>query len=169
MNRTLGAAFLSIGLVSGAHSQSLTNPTQGTGFAPMGIADPQMVIYRVIGVFDDGQAGHQGASTAFICTNIATTTEQVRIRVFRNDASLAQDGVYDIAAKVTFTMATHTSLSLNENASLNTGAITQGHAVIFATTTNIACTAMIVNAAGSYPYGIPLTMLRYNAHPGTSE
>src|SRR5262249_32837013 len=52
------------------------------GMAPpasAGVNDPEVIIYRFPGVFDDGNTGQVGAATAFHCTNFSGVLENVRI------------------------------------------------------------------------------------------
>ena len=55
------------------------------------------------------------------------------------------------------------------SAVLGTGAINQGTAAIAATSINLICTAMTVDAASFSPVGISLRGIRFNPIPGSRE
>jgi hypothetical protein len=70
----------------------------------------------------------------------------------------------------TVTLSTHFTRLFVEDFALSRGVvINQGSAEISATSTDIFCSAMIVNAASASPDGIALHMVRFNAATGTQE
>src|SRR5262249_24480511 len=115
--------------------------------------------------------------TVFLCTNFSGVTETIRFATRRADGSLATNLTINIAHLATVSVGTGAfpdgsipphvstySLSLN----LATGAVL-GTAAIAATSTNIICTAMVLDAANSKPDGVALRGIRFNPVPGSQE
>ncbi|HET7681127.1 MAG TPA: hypothetical protein VFK79_13470, partial [Xanthobacteraceae bacterium] len=68
------------------------------------------------------------------------------------------------------TLSTHFTRMFFEDAVLSPGeAINQGQAEIFATSVDIFCSVMIVDAEVVFPEGIELHLVRFNPMPGTLE
>jgi hypothetical protein len=65
-------------------------------------------------------------------------------------------------------VSTHpTTIFIESN--LATGTFSQGTTAIAATSINVICTAMIVDAASASPIGIALRGIRFNPIPGAQE
>lgn len=162
MNKWL-AALVALGVALPPLAQTLQPASAAT-------TDPLTIIYRVAGVADDGGAGLFGYATSFMCTNVSPVPEKVRFRVL--DKFGAALGVFTLTltSNESYTASTHLSAWVFDDHLLSDGvAITQGSAIIYATSPKVICTAMIVDSAADAPVGIPLHMVRYNAIPNTLE
>lgn len=139
--------------------------------APQAITDPLTTVYRVSGVRDDGSAtDNTGVATVFSCSTNSAAQERIRVFVRGSGGTIVGDLTATASARGTLTFATHATAAFIENAgSLTTGTVAQGAATIQSTTTNITCSAMIVNAASSVPDGVALHMQRFNPLAGTQE
>jgi len=131
--------------------------------------DPEVIIYRVSGVLDSGGPGPTGFATAIFCTNFSGTTELVRIVVRSPSAVVLANVAFPLPHLNTLPMSTKPTNVYNATP-LNTGGIGGiGTAAIAATSVNVTCTAMQVDAASLTPIGIALHMTRFNPAPGTQE
>jgi len=134
--------------------------------AQAAIGDPEVIIYRVSGVLDDGVAN--GAATSFHCTNFSGVNETVRIVVRDGNGTLLKNVPLTIAHLRTTTASTKDTV-IYFDVDMATGSIQQGTAAIAATSVNVTCTAMQVLPQGVFPQGIALHMTRFNPIPGTQE
>lgn len=154
--------------VSGT-AQDRTNPL-GNGVAPMATTDPEMMIYRVAGVVNSNATMMNGVATSFMCYSNSAVAENVRIRILNWNGEVAGDIYHVIQSKRTVTFSTHSTASLAEDALLAEGKlINQGTAAIIATSKEVYCSAMLIDAATTVPNGIALHMVRFNPAPGTVE
>jgi hypothetical protein len=128
--------------------------------------DPEVIIYRVSGVLDDGISN--GTATSFHCTNFSGVAENVRFVVRGPTAVILANQAFAIPHLHTFTASTK-EVSIYADVSLATGAVQQGTAAIAATSVNVTCTAMQVLPQGALPQGIALHMTRFNPIAGTQE
>ena len=131
--------------------------------------DPEVIIYRFPGVFDDGGAAGVGTATVFHCTNFSGVTETIRLVTRRDDGSLLTNVTTGIAHLATKSAGTHSVNSYGLDVSLATGGINQGTTAIAATSINIICTAMTIDAAAAKPAGVALRGIRFNPIPGSQE
>jgi hypothetical protein len=69
----------------------------------------------------------------------------------------------------TKTALTHPVNSYTTQLSLNTSSVQQGTTAIAATSTNIICTAMTIDASAALPTGIALRGIRFSPVPGSQE
>ena len=131
--------------------------------APQAVSDPLKVIYRVPGVRDTA-----GIATVFSCTSNSSVEELLKSTVRKDDGSEAGFAQIPIPARSTRVVATRDTNAFTESAS---GFATdlQGIATISASTTNVFCSAMLVDPTPTTPNGIALHMVRFNPHPGTEE
>src|SRR4051812_48145477 len=136
--------------------------------AQAAITDPEIVIYRFPGVADNGGAGGQGLATVFHCTNFSGVQEALRIVVRDADGTIRANFSQAINHLQTVTLSTKGTAIYVETV-FSMGTIQQGTAAIAATTTNLICTAMTVDAASSSPVGIALRGIRFNPAPGSQE
>ncbi|HET6378524.1 MAG TPA: hypothetical protein VFG05_09505 [Methylocella sp.] len=137
---------------------------------PQALTYPQQIIYRVSGVRDDGQKPELGVATSFHCTNWSNLPEKLAIAVYNFNGGLARARSFIVNSHHTFTVSTHRTKIFSEDAVLSPGVdIDQGYAQIHSTTTNIYCSAMIVDAASSAPAGIALHLVRFNPYPGSTQ
>ena len=131
--------------------------------------DPEVILYRVSGVSDSGGNANTGVATSFHCTNFSGVTETVRIVLRAKTATLLTNVAFTVQHLETHTTSTKATNLFSDDTVLNSGLVFQGTAAIAATSTNIICTSMIVDAAATAPAGISLRMLRFNPIPGTQE
>src|SRR4051812_22124955 len=131
--------------------------------------DPEVIIYRFPGVFDDGGAFGVGTATAFHCTNFSGATEILRFVTRNFDTTLKTNVTTVLAHLETRTMFTRGVPSYTNGGSLATGNVGQGTTAIAATSTNIICTAMTIDAAATKPLGVALRGIRFNPIPGSQE
>src|SRR5262245_866426 len=131
--------------------------------------DPEVIIYRVAGVLDSGGAGPTGFATAIFCTNFSGVTETVRIVIRSPSAVVLANLTFPLLHLKTLQVSTKPT-NVYGATSLNTGYTGGiGTAAIAATSVNVTCTAMQVDAASLTPIGIALHMTRFNPAPGTEE
>ena len=128
--------------------------------------DPEIIIYRVSGVLDDGASN--GTATSFHCTNFSGVTENVRFVVRGPGAVILFNNFFPIIHLHTLTVSTK-EVVIYSDVSLGTGPVQQGTAAIAATSVNVTCTAMQVLPQGALPQGIALHMTRFSPIPGTQE
>jgi hypothetical protein len=115
-------------------------------------SDPEVIIYRFPGVFDDGSGDNLGVATVFHCTNFSGVTENLRFVTRDQGGDLLANKVIGIAHLMTLTTATHQTTLYNENSfPLGTSVVAQGTTAIAATSINIICTAVTINAAATVP------------------
>ena len=136
--------------------------------ADAAVGDPEMVIYRFPGVADNGGGPGVGVATVFHCTNFSGVQETLRIVTRSSAGVLITNNAPTILHLQTLTLATH-SVSAYVSGALLTGAVTQGTAAIAATSVNIICTAMTIDASTAAPVGVALRGIRFNPAPGSQE
>lgn len=166
-------SILAVAIVTIATPVAAQQPSSdrlGNQVAPFGATDPLRVIYRVSGVRDDGDASQSGIATSFHCSSNSLVTETIKFRVFDPTGTVAGEFALPIGKGQTITASTHDTRVFSEHAYL-TGerALSQGMGTIFATSPNIICSAMVVDASSSIPVGVSLHMVRFDARPGTQE
>jgi|SRR5262249_4282865 len=132
-----------------------------------GILDPEVLIYRFPGVIDDGGTSVVGVATMFYCTNFSGNSDNIRLVTRAADGTLKVNFSLTVQHLETRAFATHDT-ALFEVA-MNTGAVTHGTTAIAATSINIICTAMIIDAANPTPTGVALRGIRFNPVPGSQE
>jgi dihydrodipicolinate synthase/N-acetylneuraminate lyase len=131
--------------------------------------DPEVIIYRFPGVVDDGDS-NAGIATIFNCTNFSGTTETVRFATRSTSGTLIGNVTVSIQHLATKTASTHNTLAFTDDTLvLQIAMLGQGTTAIAATSINIICTAMIVDAANAKPVGVALRGIRFNPIPGTQE
>jgi hypothetical protein len=126
--------------------------------------DPEVIIYRFPGVTDNA-----GMATVFFCTNFSGVTENIRFvtRAFNGD--LIQNSTKSVVHLGTITVNTHQTAAYAPDLDLATGTFSGGTTAIAATSTNIICTAMTIDAANPKPDGVALRGIRFNPVPGSQE
>jgi len=129
--------------------------------------DPEVIIYRFPGVADNGST-NSGIATVFHCTNFSGVQENLRIVVRATDGTLTGNLSQPINHLQTLTLATHATAIYFETV-VSTGPILQGSAAIAATSVNVVCTAMTLDASTFSPVGFPLHGIRFNPVPGSQE
>jgi hypothetical protein len=92
----------------------------------------------------------------------------IRVRDF--DGAKVADRSIRIMPNRTRTLSTHFTRLFFEDAVLSPGeVINQGSAEILASSIEVFCSAMIVDADVNFPQGIALHLVRFNAIPGLQE
>jgi hypothetical protein len=150
-------------LVSAALMIGMAAPAQAA------TTDPEVIIYRFPGVHDDGGASFVGVATVFHCTNFSGVLENLRFVTRGSDTTLKTNGVVGIPHLATKTVVTHSVTAYAIDGNLTTGLVAQGTTAIAATSTNIICTAMTIDAAASKPTGLALRGIRFSPVPGSQE
>jgi hypothetical protein len=138
--------------------------------APAGAAttDPEVIIYRFPGVIDSGGAAGTGSATVFHCTNFSGVTENIRFATRTAGGDLPSNAVVPINHLQTVSVSTKLIASY-AIINLATGAVTQGTTAIAATSINVICTGMTIDAANQKPDGIALRGIRFSPVPGSQE
>jgi hypothetical protein len=138
--------------------------------APLAATDPLLRIYRISGVRDNGGGSEVGVATSFHCSSASTVNESLRIVVRNFDDTLVATRTFILRPRDTLTLSTHFTKVFVEDFTLSPGvAIKQGSAEILATSANVFCSAMIIDAASPSPLGVALHMVRFNAAAGSQE
>jgi hypothetical protein len=130
--------------------------------------DPEVIIYRFPGVRDNGGADNTGVATVFHCTNFSGVTEFARLVTRSGNGDLLVNSPTPIGHLQTVTHSTHGTNAYSE-VNMQTGAIAQGTTAIAATSTNIICTAMTIDASTTVPVGVALRGIRFSPVPGSQE
>ena len=138
--------------------------------APLAVGDPLVRIYRISGVRDNGAGAELGVATSFHCSSASSVDETLRIVIRNFDGTVVGSRAITHHPQDTVTFSTHFTRIFTEDFALSRGVvINQGSADISATSPDIICSAMIVNAASTSPDGIALHMVRFNAAAGSQE
>jgi len=137
--------------------------------ADAALNDPEVIIYRFPGVRDDGSAANVGVATVFHCTNFSGVTESVRFVTRTPLGALVINANFAINHLQTMTTSTHSTAAYG-GGSLSPGtALTSGTMAIAATSMNIVCTAMTIDASAAVPTGVALHGIRFSPVPGSQE
>ena len=131
-------------------------------------SDAEIIIYRFPGVFDNGGGINLGVATAFHCTNFSGDMENIRFVTRQFNGTLLSNVVLPVAHLATVTVATHGTAAYDE-ITLVMGMFVQGTTAIAATSINIICTAMTIDASTTPPIGVSLRGIRFNPIPGSQE
>ena len=75
--------------------------------ASAGVNDPEVIIYRFPGAYDDGGVINRGVATVFHCTNFSGETENIRSVTRTGDASIRTNVVFSLLRLRTLTVGTH--------------------------------------------------------------
>jgi hypothetical protein len=130
--------------------------------------DPEVIIYRVPGVRDDGGTTSVGVATVFHCTSFSGDSNLIRFVTRGADGTLLSNQNGAIQHLQTVSFITHPAAAYSAFI-LNTGVVNSGTTAIAATSTNIICTAMTIDAANPKPTGVALRALRFSPVPGSQE
>ena len=95
-------------------------------------------------------------------------TENIRFVTRTNQGALAQNFFFPISHLQTQSLGTHNAHVYNEG-NLGTGLVEQGTTAIAATSINIICTAMTIDATTHAPVGVALRGIRFSPVPGSQE
>src|SRR5262249_1612611 len=154
---------ISLAVVSAALAIGMAAPAVAGG------NDPEVLIYRIPGVRDDGSDTNFGVATAFHCTNFSGVNENIRLVTRDPIATLKSNVLSLIGHLFTGTFVTHLVHSYAFQVPLGTGAVGQGTTAIAATSINIICTAEAINAADTVPVGVARRAIRFRPVPGSQE
>ena len=131
--------------------------------------DPEVIIYRFPGVRDDGGGAGAGVATVFHCTNFSGVPETIRFVTRSNMGTLIQNNTIVIPHLGTRTAVTHLNGAYASDLNLATSIVQQGTTAIAATSINIICTAMTIDASTAAPVGVALRGIRFSPIPGSQE
>ena len=138
--------------------------------ASAGVNDPEIIIYRFPGVLDNAGSGLvSGEATVFHCTNFSGVNENIRFVTREFDGTLKSNTPITVSHLRTGSIGTHLVLSYGQSGSLNTGKIDGGTTAIAATSINVICTAMVIDAGNFLPHGVALRGIRFSPVPGSQE
>ena len=117
------------------------------------LSDPLRVIYRVSGVLDNGDAATTRAARRRFSAPISATWQKESGSVYALRTTAHPPTTHSTsAAGETRTLWTHNTLAYDEDGTLAPGVgFRQGSAVISATTTNVHCSAVQVDASAATP------------------
>lgn len=167
------AKILALGLASvaatGVSAQSLL-PEGGSlpqSQAPAGTGDPVKTLYRVSGLKDSGGADNQGLVTVILCTNFSQEGEYLKVGLYDYSGTVLANSTYYMNSRRTAAFMTRGNTSYT-GTQISIPVVNSGFAVISSTTTNLHCSASVINA-GVVGQGFALHMVRYNPHPGSVE
>ena len=128
-------------------------------------SDPEVIIYRFPGVYDLGNN-----ATTFHCTNFSGVPENIRFVTRSQNGSLLTNVVFSVTHLATLTASTHDTVLYGDAGSLlNTGPVVQGTTAIAATSINVICTAVTLDALAMVPNGFALRGIRFTPIPGSQE
>ena len=139
-----------------------------------GVNDPEVLIYRVSGVFDSGGVAFQGSATAFVCTNFSGVPENIRFVIRTDTGAIVANQTLPVPLPHLNTgTAVTKQIGLFSNAFVfngsGTGAVGQGTVAIAATSINVTCTALLIQANLPTPEGVTLHMTRFSPIAATQE
>src|SRR5262245_14202708 len=136
--------------------------------ASAAVGSPEVIIYRFPGVYDDGSFDFVGTATVFSCTNFSGVTEILRFVTRQFDGALLQNTTLSIDHLSTKVIVTHGVNAYAPTFTLATH-FAEGTTAIAATSINIICTAMTIDAANPKPDGVALRGIRFSPVPGSQE
>src|SRR5262245_20086406 len=135
--------------------------------ASAGVNSPEVIIYRFPGVTNSDPSGR---ATVFDCTNFSGVPEKVRFVTRTNGGDLLGNNVGTVNHLGTLTAATRTTNSYVSLLNiLPFQATFQGTTAIAATSTNVICTAMVIDVSTVAPVGVALRDIRFSPVPGSEE
>lgn len=153
-HRILPGALIASALVALTASAALAGPADSPIPSISGTAATRSM-FIVPGVIKNN-----GLETAFMCTSLDTAAATVAVEVFspagggplNNVATGSLDGTLPLAPGASITISTGSSVGLHEDLAIS-GLVNvkNGSARILSTTTRIACTALLVEKAGTTP------------------
>jgi hypothetical protein len=130
---------------------------------------PQQVLYLFPGVTDNGGNGGSGVATAIHCFTFSPGSETMQFIVRRFDGTVVANSTLVVTQFHTYTIVTHINEVYISDLVLFTGTVAQGVVGISATSSNIVCTAQVIDASATVPNGIDLHGTRFNPIPGSQE
>jgi len=139
--------------------------------ASAGVNDPEVILYRFIGVADNGNAGGTGISTAIICTNFSGETQNVRFVTRDRPGGLLNNVVFVLNHLATVVAGTNGNVTYPIDLHIIPSGGVLGTTAFAATAPNIVCSATIIDARISPipPSYLPLHGIRFLPIPGSQE
>jgi hypothetical protein len=166
-------AFASVGPTQAQNRvDRVDQPPAGVVRLPSGnaIGGAELIVYRFPGVYDNGGSANTGVAASFHCTNFSGVSETFRFVTRDANGTLLTNVAFSVPHLATITASTHATLVYNDSAtSLGTGPITQGTTAIAATSRDVVCTAVTIDATLATPTGIALRGVRFNPAPDSQE
>ena len=144
---------------------ALSAPLTASALADSG---PFQVLYIFPGLTDTGDDTPSGVATAVHCFSFSPSEESIQYVVRNSEGALAVTFSTDINQFQTLTVTTHSTNIYRASVAI-THAINQGVLGISATSTNIVCTAQVIDASATVPNGIDLHGARFNPISGSQE
>jgi hypothetical protein len=141
----------------------------GTVAPALAVSGPMQVLYIFPGVTDTGGASRTGVATAVHCFSFSPNQETIQYVVRDFQGAQATNAQSIVNQFQTVTAVTRISALYSEDISFSVGVIDQGVLGISATSTNIVCTAHIIDASATVPNGIDLHGTRFNPISGSQE
>jgi hypothetical protein len=129
---------------------------------------PSQGLYIFPGVTDSGGANFTGVATAVHCFSFSPVQETIQYVARKSDGTIVANTTQSIGSFGSLTMVTK-GIAIYGSISLQTGSIQQGVFGIAATSTNIVCTAQVMDAGATVPNGIELHGTRFNPISGSQE
>lgn len=126
----------------------------------LAVSGPSQVLYIFAGAFDDGGANFSGSATAVNCFSFSPVQETLQYVVRKSDGTVAANVTTTINSFETLTAVTHFEAFYSIDVNLGTGGV-KGAIGIAATSSNIVCTAQVLNASATVPTGIELHGTRF--------
>lgn len=121
------------------------------------------VLYRFSGVQDDGAKGgaNRKHGTVIHCSNAGNTTASLALVLYNHDGQIVKSVKYSIGAWRTKTAATQPSKLYDNDLNLNTPLIYQGLGMVLSSSTNVVCSAQVLDVRSEFPdYLVDLHMNR---------
>jgi hypothetical protein len=129
---------------------------------------PFQALYIFPGVTDSGGPTADGVATAVHCFSFSPSEEDIQYVVRNAQGTLEATLTTVINQFQTLTIATHAT-NIYAADLMITHAISEGVFGISATSTNIVCTAQVIDASATVPNGIDLHGARFNPISGSQE
>src|SRR5262249_59706218 len=103
------------------------------------------------------------------CSNSSGVQDNIQFVTRTFHPTLLTNQSFPINHLATVTAATHLVASYVVIPSLNTNVVNQGMTTIAATSTNIVCNAVTIDASAVFPNGVALRGIRFSPVPGSEE
>lgn len=130
---------------------------------------PQQVLYIFPGVRDTGGNTATGVATVVHCFSFSPVQETIQYTVRDFNTAIVGNVSLSIAQFATKTVVTHLVAVYSIDFDFDTGTVDQGAIGITASSTNIVCTAQVIDASATVPNGIDLHAIRFNPISGSQE
>ena len=156
-------SLVKIAVVLGSIALAATSATPAFAFS-----GPFQVLYLFAGLTDFGGPTANGVATVIHCFSFSPGQDEIQYVVRNSSGELVVTVTTVINQFQTVTIVTH-STNLYVASVAATGDVREGTVGITATSSNIVCTAQVVDASATVPNGIELHGTRFNPITGTQE